>query len=603
MENYRSDISESSTKRLFNKIGQSFKRSNINKYHEFYASPAQQCVVAPYSASLQLPNPYSNNLTAKISILPLLQNAGLQIEKLNEEVIKALNQINIIDDISENVYNNEKQKYENIKSQQEYTSPINKRETNIKNYTDEDSVEVNIGYLDHYSTNKIRNSVDQIPLGSNNKNNNNNNFYLPSSFESDLYSGRLNKTQGIVIQSEICGNFERFQSEKTWKERKKQYNFKEVPRHDIISEEILKTIDEVLKVKNKERKLISQLIGNFEKFLSLQNNLYLNKDATNVILNFIKLLEIESFALNSSSQIIESLQNFIFGVYVREGTVKKCHSSLVTSGNRVEVSPVNNNTNLDLSFYYEEFGKVKKNFQEDSKNYVDYIAHCGSVFLLNWFADMQNTFLKKQVVLNKMYLERFEYLYKLYPEHMIGKLSNYELSYMKSNWKVFETYLDTPLLHLKSQIKKSDHKENESVFQHEINSNQVKSILPKSKKTRSNRFKPTVPKFNQDDSDDPSQIEFNDKSLRDNVLVNSDPKRAIGIVSKMKEAENLHNKNGNFESATAVDNNNKENEFSPNLKENNPKHYVIYNPKDNPVFNESNNISDAINRIVLESSF
>ncbi|KAL6930194.1 hypothetical protein ACO0SA_001603 [Hanseniaspora valbyensis] len=622
MDNYRSNISESSTKRFFNKIGQTFKKANIQKYDDFieyYPSQGQQFIDPPYTNNnynnQKLAQDYKNEINSKISILPLLQNAGLQINKLHDDVINALNQINIIDDITNQNYIQEEkiQKKKKMSYQSPELIPTNIDKTQMSKSRQLDVEEVILPYSNNYVVPKTSHnySIDYKSPELSNKGSAN--FGSSVNAGKTLYSSSSEKPQGMILQSEIYGDFDKFQSEKTWKERKKQYNFKILSKNEIISEHILRSIDEVLRLKIKERELTNQLIKDFEKFLSQQHKLYLTEESETVIENFIKILEIENFTSQCNSQAIESLQNFVFGVYIREGTLKKCHSSLVTTSIKVDGNPVNiNSNNIDLSFYYEELGKVKKNFQEDSKNYVDYVAQGGSIFLLNWFAHMQNNFMKADKLFNNLYLERFDFLYQLYPEEMINKLLKYEVKYKAPTWEVFNLYLNS---NNKQQSSNQGKNSIDQTVIYEVPSSQLNIIekdqpiklISKPKKSKSHRTKLKAPNFDDYDDEEDSQTKLKDKESSLNIFTNLDLNRSIGNsskLSKLPDIPNLNN-NNNLESATAVENNNnKENESSPNLKEHKIKEdFNNTFHKDNQGFNETNNIASTPNRVTLAGSF
>ncbi|XBW38798.1 hypothetical protein QEN19_004384 [Hanseniaspora menglaensis] len=521
METYKSDITESSTRRFLNKLGQSFKKTNIPEYSNYYNSLInhndKDSVTSQSSKDI-----YNYEMKNQVSILPLLQSAGLQLDKLHEDVVDALNNIIIenhsIDNVDETKFA-QKLPYQMVRLDEiDFVDQASIDSKNIQ------------ALISKHKSSESNNEKNNLKDFNEQKNQN-----LP-------FLSRSEKLKDIVLQSEIYGDFDSFHAEKPWKTRKKQYNFKEISKNDILSEHVLKSIDDVLKIKLKERDQVTQLIGCFDKFLTRQNKIFLNKESVEVIEIFMKILEIENYNSRSNSQIMEKLQNFIFGAYVREGTIKKCHLNLLATSNKVDTIPVDNNNNIDLSFYYEELGKVKKNFQEDSKNYADYISQGGSIFILNWIAECQKVVFKTETAFSNVYLKRYEYLNQIYPDNMIKKLYRYKMRFEPPKWQVFDMYLVSPILPLSSE-------QNVNSFRQSVVFDEQQSLgnfSPNQHIIQTKMKKPRVYKSKM------KAFCFDEGTEEDDLNTEN-----LNVTSSI---------HCNLETSTAVENGNKENQYSPSLK-------------------------------------
>ena len=109
--------SESSTKRFFNKLRRPFQRPG--DYYYFDQQNCKQSISEDQSASDFYAGNYVNeNNYNKLSIIPFLQNAGLDINQLNHDVIDVLNKISIDDDISPQKQN--KNKHSKVKKKKQH---------------------------------------------------------------------------------------------------------------------------------------------------------------------------------------------------------------------------------------------------------------------------------------------------------------------------------------------------------------------------------------------------------------------------------------------------------------------------------------------------
>lgn len=533
--------SESSTKRFFNKLRRPFQRPG--DYYYFDQQNYKPSFLEDQPASDFYAGNYVNeNNYNKISIIPFLQNAGLDINQLNHEVIDVLNKISIDDDISSPKQNKNKHSKENKKKQnRSYMEPPNAFAPESF-FTDKDPV------LDY------KNEILFNPT----------NFDVSNFQFNDKSPKKLNST-------EIYGDFDHFSSDLSWNERKRQLKYKDLAKNDIVSESILKSIDEIIKVNNKQYKQIRGLVTNLEKYLNIKNKVHLTPESEEVIENFIKLFNIKGYNKLTENEMLPYLQNFVFGIYIREGTLKKCHSNFLSAKINGEFATKNND--VDVNFYYEEFQKIQSNLIEDSKNYADYISEEGSLFILNMIANEQQYTTKTQTLQNEIYSNRFEYLYKQYPQEMLGKLFEYSLRYEHINWDIFEKFLKQDSKPKKSMNMFPAENNKESAV---INGNESENVSPgKNRKSinRERKLKQATARIllSLDNLDNQPDL-FQNRDIV-NVTTNNPNSSYLNLdLNKNqqiddKDSSRLDNqdglslyKEGNLETGTAVDPSNKENQ-------------------------------------------
>lgn len=526
--------SDSSTKRFFNKLRRPFQKSN--DYYYFDQQEFGPLIPGEIKPAEFIPLYHANNvINRKLSIIPFLQNAGLDINKLNHEVIEALSKINIDDDMS--VPNQQNAKYSQLKVEQD-----NKLCHDEERYPVSESLYGESGPFLEYKNNQVN---------------------FPSSnpaFKDD--------SQSKLKNVDIYGDFSHFSSDLTWNERKRQLKFKDLPKNDIVSEAILKNIDELIKTNNKQYKQLSNLVSNFEKYLSSKNKVYLNPESEEILENFIKIFNVRGYSKMTENEMLSYLQNFIFGIYIREGTLKKCHSNVLSAKINGEFASKNND--VDVNFYYEEFQKIQNNFVEDSKNYSDYISEEGSLFLMNMVASIQSYSFKEETCHQELYCDRFDHLYKQYPQEMLEKLYEYSLRYQVCSWNFFDKYLN------------QENKKKKSEFSADLNNNETSSLkqradkseVVKSQKSNKKERKikqPHIRQYLSLDNETDQKKQFNHRDI-DNLSPNNPNSSHLKAESNKqqeiddKNSSKLDNriigpffKAENLESGTAVDQSNKEN--------------------------------------------
>ncbi|KAF0277618.1 hypothetical protein FOG50_01536 [Hanseniaspora uvarum] len=400
--------SESSTKRFFNKLKRPFQRPSDYYYFDQQnfgpVHPGENINPKVYPTSNKAEKTHNN----KLSIIPFLKNAGLDVNKLNPEVIDVLNRISIDDDL-------------NVPQQQK---DCQETKENINKVCLEEQGNFTSGPFFSESNPMFEYKNDMLLKQS---------CFSPSEIQ------YKDKNQNKFKDAKINGNFEHFSSDLLWNERKRQLKFKDLAKNDIVSESILKNIDEIIKTNNKQYKQITNLVVNFEKYVNTKNKVYLKPESEQIIEDFIKIFNVKGYNKVTENEILSFLQNFIFGIYIREGTLKKCHSNVLSAKINGEFASKNND--VDVNFYYEEFQKIQSNFVEDSKNYSDYISEEGSLFILNMIASNQQYSSKEESCHNKIYSNIFDHLYKQYPQEMLDKLLEYSLKFQVCNWSIFEKFL------------------------------------------------------------------------------------------------------------------------------------------------------------------
>ena len=390
------------------------------------------------------------------------------------------------------------------------------------------------------------------------------NFELSDFQFNDKSPKKLNST-------EIYGDFNHFSSDLSWNERKRQLKYKDLAKNDIVSESILKSIDEIIKVNNKQYKQIRRLVTNLEKYLNIKNKVHLTPESEEVIESFIKLFNIRGYNKVTENEMLPYLQNFIFGIYIREGTLKKCHSNFLSAKINGEFATKNND--VDVNFYYEEFQKIQSNLIEDSKNYADYISEEGSLFILNMIANEQQYISKAQTRQNEIYSNRFDHLYKQYPQEMLGKLFEYSLRYEHNNWDIFKKFLnqESKLKNLMNILPAKNSKESAV-----INKNEEEKVPPvKNRKSinRDRKIKQATARISLslDNVENQTGLFQN----RDVVNVTTNNPNSSYLNSDLNKNQQINDKDssrldnqdglslykeGNLETGTAVDPPNKENQ-------------------------------------------
>lgn len=550
--------SDSSTKRFFNKLRRPFQRST--DYYYFDQQEFGPLIPGEINSAEFLPLNSDNKITnRRLSIIPFLQNAGLDINKLNYEVIEALNKINIDDDIS--MPNQQIPNYQQLKI-----------EKSKRPHREDERYPVSESFYPESGPvleNKSNQPISQPTFSS------------PAPV---LKEGAQSKFKDI----EIYGDFSHFSSDLSWNERKRQLKFKDLAKNDIVSESILKNIDELIKTNNKQYKQLSNLVSNFEKYLSSKNKVYLKPESEEILENFIKIFNVRGYSKMTENEMLSYLQNFIFGIYIREGTLKKCHSNVLSAKINGEFASKNND--VDVNFYYEEFQKIQNNFVEDSKNYSDYISEEGSLFLMNMVANIQKYSFKEETCHQEIYCDRFDHLYKQYPQEMLEKLFEYNIRYQVCNWNFFEKFLHQEDKKKKSEI--SDNPKNNEITATKQKADRSEVIRSQKSNKRERKIKqPHIRQYLSLDNDDEQKKQFENRDMN-NISVNNPNSSHLKLESNKqqeiddKDSSKLDNrimgpffKAENLESGTAVEQSNKENITSYTMEEKLASHSQLYSSK------------------------
>lgn len=547
---------DSSTKRFFNKLRRPFQKSS--DYYYFDQQEFGPLIQGEIKSAEFLPLNYAdNNSNRKLSIIPFLQNAGLDINKLNYEVIEALNKINIDDDISAP----KKQIPKNLQPESQ----------NIKrNYREDEKYAVSESFCPESGPVHEINPPKNQPI-----------FSSPTPvFKNDAQ----NKLKDI----EIYGDFSHFFSDLSWNERKRQLKFRDLAKNDVVSESILKSIDELIKTNNKQYKQLNNLVSNFEKYLSSKNKVYLKPESEEILENFIKIFNVRGYSKITENEMLSYLQNFIFGVYIREGTLKKCHSNVLSAKINGEFASKNND--VDVNFYYEEFQKIQNNFVEDSKNYSDYISEEGSLFLMNMVANNQKYSFKEETSHEEIYCDRFEYLYKQYPQEMLEKLFEYSIRYQVCSWNFFDKFLIQDRKKQQSEI--SNNLKNNEVTTPKTKPN-ISEVIKSQKSNKKDRKikQPHIRQYLSLDNEE-EQTKQTENGDMVNISANNPNSSHLKLESNKqqevddKDSSKLDNRNiapffkaENLESGTAVEQSNKENLTTFTMEEKLASHSRLYSSK------------------------
>lgn len=550
--------SDSSTKRFFNKLKRPFQRSS--DYYYFDQQEFGPLIPGEIKSAEFLPLNSDNNISnRKLSIIPFLQNAGLDINKLSYDVIDALNKINIDDDIS-------------VPGQQTPNHLKSKTEKDKRLYREEEGYPVSESFYPESGPvleNKNNQPINQSVFSSPNP-----------VFKEDAQ----NKLKDV----EIYGDFSHFSSDLSWNERKRQLKFKDLAKNDIVSESILKNIDELIKTNNKQYKQLSNIVNNFEKYLSSKNKVYLKPESEEILENFIKIFNVRGYSKITENEMLSYLQNFIFGIYIREGTLKKCHSNVLSAKINGEFASKNND--VDVNFYYEEFQKIQNNFVEDSKNYSDYISEEGSLFIMNMVANIQKYSFKEESCLQEIYCDRFDHLYKQHPQEMLKKLFEYSIRYQVCSWNFFDKFLQQENKKSKSEI--SDNPKNNENIVTRQKADRTDVIRSQKSNKRERKIKQQhIRQYLSLDNEEEQRKQFENHDIV-NISANNPNSSHLKLESNKqpeiddKDSSKLDNrimgpyfKAENLESGTAVEQSNKENMTSLTMEEKLTSHSRLYSSK------------------------